>query len=100
MHYIVAIVWIIFLLYELRCAHTEHVVANRPHRMWERLTHVEVGMSAREVRALLGSPARVAADCKSLTWQYRIAREFRNVIFNNGKVAECDRPSQQVAGEL
>jgi hypothetical protein len=49
---------------------------------------------------LLGNPVRVDANRESLTWQYRIAREFRNVIFSDGKVTECDRPSQPVAGEL
>jgi outer membrane protein assembly factor BamE (lipoprotein component of BamABCDE complex) len=100
MHYIVAIAWIVFILYEFRCAHAKHVVAKQLQEMSERLAHVEVGMSPREVQVLLGNPVRVDANRKSLTWQYRIAREFRNVIFSDGKVTECDRPSQPVAGEL
>lgn len=100
MQYLMAIAWVVFIAHELRRAHAEQCVAKRLQQLWDCLARIEVGMSTKQVQAVLGDPARVLAASDSLTWQYRIAREFKNVIFADGKVVECDPPPPQMAGEL
>jgi len=100
MQYFMAIAWIVFITHELRLVHIEHCVTRPIAELWRRLGDIDPGMSTKQVRALLGDPARVLTDSDRLTWQYRIDREFKNVIFADGKVIECDRPPEQMAGEL